>query len=142
MRKYVRTNLRLLCVTQLYTLTFVIVPPLFYICTYDIHFLQHSTLIMLLFVPLNQFLLHPRYSRKSSNTLPSDQFHQATSAMLLFQTMLSQDTNCFYALATNYVLSGRSFSEMCEHNASVAKDFGKSNVSKFKYILVRCSYRE
>lgn len=49
--------------------------------------------------------------------------------MLLFQTMLYQDTNCFYALATNYMLSGRSFSEMCEHNAAVAKDFGKSNVS-------------
>ncbi|KAK9751528.1 WD domain, G-beta repeat [Popillia japonica] len=79
--------------------------------------------------------------RKSSNTLSNDQFHQATSAMLLFQTMLYQDTNCFYALATNYMLSGRSFSEMCEHNAAVAKDFGKSNVCVI-WRIIKTMYSE
>ncbi|KAK9718746.1 hypothetical protein QE152_g23032 [Popillia japonica] len=33
-----------------------------------------------------------------------------------------QDTNSFYALATNYMLSGGSFSEIHEHNAAISDD--------------------
>ncbi|XP_018335579.1 GATOR complex protein WDR24 [Agrilus planipennis] len=78
--------------------------------------------------------------RKNSNTLSSDQFHQASSQLSQFMCVLSQDMKCFCNLAKNYLITGQSFSELCEHNANVAKQFGKHQVSLVWQILrILCS---
>uniref|UniRef100_A0A1Y1LB70 GATOR2 complex protein WDR24 n=2 Tax=Photinus pyralis TaxID=7054 RepID=A0A1Y1LB70_PHOPY len=77
------------------------------------------------------------FIRKSSSTnlTTSDQFHQASSTVHQFKTHLTQETKCFYSLASNYMMSGKSVSEMCEHNATVAQEHGKNYVSTVWRIL-------
>jgi hypothetical protein len=70
--------------------------------------------------------------RKTSTTQPPDQFHLASSLMHQF-TLPSHDdrseSEVFIGLANNYVMHGRSLSEMCEHNWAVAKQYGKEQVA-------------
>ncbi|KAF5296732.1 hypothetical protein FQR65_LT10168 [Abscondita terminalis] len=74
--------------------------------------------------------------KSSSATLnTSEQFHQASSTLHQFKTQSTQEPKCFYSLALSYLLSGRSLSDMCEHNATVAQEHGKSYVSTVWRIL-------
>lgn len=69
-------------------------------------------------------------SRKTSTTtMVGDQFHQASSIFQEFRSPLWRETDHFIYLATRYKLTGQSFSDICEHNAAVAKECGKNNVS-------------
>ncbi|XP_044271447.1 GATOR complex protein WDR24 [Tribolium madens] len=69
--------------------------------------------------------------RKTSTTQSPDLFHLASS--LMHQFTLSNENKCeseiFIGLAKNYILSGRSLSEMCEHNSAVANKYGKNQIS-------------
>lgn len=66
-------------------------------------------------------------SRKASPS--GDQFHVASSALHRFANALSKDHNFFYVCAQRYVLSGRSLADMCDHNAAVTQELGKSQIS-------------
>lgn len=66
--------------------------------------------------------------RKSSNTQTVDQFHLASSMLHQFSTVHNTESIGFIGLAQNYVLSGRSLSEMCDHNSAVAKEYGNLQV--------------
>ncbi|XP_022917684.1 GATOR2 complex protein WDR24 isoform X2 [Onthophagus taurus] len=91
---------------------------------------NHGEIIFAYRIPINNtFSKQPGLIRKSSNTISNDQFHQASSAIHQFNIVTCQDQHSFYDLAKNYILTGRSFSEICEHNSSIAKEYGKNNVS-------------
>lgn len=71
-------------------------------------------------------------SRKISATQTLDQFHLASSTIQQFDYINkfdNQESETFLMLAKNYVLSGRSVSELCEHNSAVAQEYGKPHVS-------------
>ncbi|XP_019871139.2 GATOR complex protein WDR24 isoform X2 [Aethina tumida] len=71
--------------------------------------------------------------RKISTTQSFDTFHQASSTLQQFMASNHHDhlseSELFVKLAKNYILTGRSVSEMCEHNAAVAREYGKSYMS-------------
>lgn len=70
--------------------------------------------------------------RKISTSQTIDQFHQASSTLLQFayiNKLDHQESQIFLTLAKHYVLSGRSVSELCEHNSAVAREYGKPHVS-------------
>ncbi|XP_056635992.1 GATOR complex protein WDR24 isoform X2 [Diorhabda sublineata] len=70
--------------------------------------------------------------RKISMTQAIDQFHHASSMLQHFShvnEMANYESESILALSKNYVLSGRSISEMCEHNSVVAREFGKPHLS-------------
>lgn len=76
---------------------------------------------------LNSSKLHGLInSRKPSPS--SDQFHIASSSMHRFANHLSKEHNFFYVCAQKYILSGRSLADMCDHNASISQEFGKSQI--------------
>lgn len=80
--------------------------------------------------------------RKSSTSTISDQFHQSASVLHQFtHVSVCNDLSSFEFLAKNYILYGRSFPEMCEHNAAVAKECGKSNISTI-WKIVNTMYGE
>lgn len=71
--------------------------------------------------------------RKISASQTMDQFHLASSTLQQFAYINKidhQESQIFLTLAKNYVLSGRSVSELCEHNSAVAREYGKPHVSK------------
>ncbi|KAJ8966640.1 hypothetical protein NQ314_003407, partial [Rhamnusium bicolor] len=83
-------------------------------------------------------------SRKISTTQSIDQFHQASSLLLQFthiNRIQKQESDNFLALAKNYVLHGRSVSELCEHNSAVAREFGKSHISVI-WKIIKTMYGE
>ncbi|KAJ8910391.1 hypothetical protein NQ315_003512 [Exocentrus adspersus] len=70
--------------------------------------------------------------RKISTSQSADQFHQASSVLLQFKHVnyiQNQESDSFLALAKNYLLHGRSISELCEHNSAVAQKFGRPHIS-------------
>lgn len=66
------------------------------------------------------------FFRKPS--INSDNFHDASSSLHNFTNNKSVP-NAFYKCATQYILHGKSLTEMCDHNANVAKSLGKNHVS-------------
>lgn len=72
--------------------------------------------------------------RKSSTSVPPDYFHQTASILQYFTKNIQeiQESDKFLYFAKNYVLNGRTLSEMCDHNAAVAMDCGKASVSNFR----------
>lgn len=88
--------------------------------------------------------------RKISTTQSFDTFHQASSTLQQFMASNHHDhlseSELFVKLAKNYILTGRSVSEMCEHNAAVAREYGKSYVTPhyhciatvIKFLVFRC----
>ncbi|KAE8744591.1 hypothetical protein FOCC_FOCC008720 [Frankliniella occidentalis] len=67
------------------------------------------------------------YLRKSH--LTSEQFCQATSSMHLYSVKAVRETRWFVESARRYILNGRSLAEMCDHNAGVARELGRHQVS-------------
>lgn len=67
------------------------------------------------------------YLRKTH--LTSEQFCQATSSMHLYSVKAIRETRWMVESARRYLLSGRSLAEMCDHNAGVARDLGRHQVS-------------
>ncbi|CAG9865072.1 unnamed protein product [Phyllotreta striolata] len=70
--------------------------------------------------------------RKISTTQPIDQFHDASSTLhhiTYVNEAVNDESQNFIALAKNYVLHGRSISELCEHNSTVAREFGKPHIA-------------
>lgn len=66
-----------------------------------------------------------------------DHFHLASSTLQQFAYINKidhQESQIFLTLARNYVLGGRSVSELCEHNAAVAREYGKPHVSKESFL--------
>ncbi|XP_030761765.1 GATOR complex protein WDR24 [Sitophilus oryzae] len=69
--------------------------------------------------------------RKTSTTQAVDNFHQASSCIYAFRPTNSEteESSVFLDLAKNYVLCGRTVSELCERNSAIAKQFGKHDVA-------------
>ncbi|XP_060528349.1 GATOR complex protein WDR24 isoform X2 [Cylas formicarius] len=70
--------------------------------------------------------------RKTSTSQTADTFHQAVSNMFEFKRSNCKNGDealtCL-GLAKNYLLHGRSVSELCEHNSAVARQFGKDEIA-------------
>lgn len=75
----------------------------------------------------NFILIYSVLFRKTS--INSDNFHQASSSLHRFVNKDTSQTSAFYSCATKYILQGKSLTEMCEHNANVAKEVKKHHVS-------------
>ncbi|XP_013785555.1 GATOR complex protein WDR24-like isoform X1 [Limulus polyphemus] len=77
----------------------------------------------------------PVFFRKHPSA--SDQFRSAVSSIFVFKNdgdkFLSM--TWFIESARRYILSGRSFAELCEHNASVASDLQRPHVAQTWRIL-------
>ncbi|XP_034247660.1 GATOR complex protein WDR24 [Thrips palmi] len=67
------------------------------------------------------------YLRKSH--LTSEQFCQATSSMHLYSMKAVRENRWMVESARRYILNGRSLAEMCDHNAAVARELGRHQVS-------------
>ncbi|XP_059470417.1 GATOR complex protein WDR24 [Neocloeon triangulifer] len=61
--------------------------------------------------------------------LHSDQFCQVTSSMHTFVSKAQKEVKCFLECAKRYQLSGKPLAELCDHNAAVAKQLGRHQVS-------------
>lgn len=61
--------------------------------------------------------------------LHSEQFCQASSVMHRFLCKSPRETQCFHECARRYILTGRPFADICDHNAAVAKDLNRHHVS-------------
>ncbi|CAH1984863.1 unnamed protein product [Acanthoscelides obtectus] len=84
------------------------------------------------------------FMRKISTSQAIDQFHLAASALTSFRLScdVTDDTEQqFAALAKNYMLHGRSVSELCERNSAVAREFGKPHISVI-WKIVKTMYGE
>ncbi|KAG5887490.1 hypothetical protein JTB14_023676 [Gonioctena quinquepunctata] len=82
--------------------------------------------------------------RKISTTQAVDQFHQASSNLHHFfqrTKTAGQESHNLLALAKNYVLHGRTISELCEHNSAVAREFGKPHISVI-WKIIKTMYGE
>ncbi|KAL3269120.1 hypothetical protein HHI36_008201 [Cryptolaemus montrouzieri] len=81
--------------------------------------------------------------RKSSTSVPPDHFHQAASLLqnYLKNTQQNQESKTFLCFAKNYILSGRSLSEMCDHNAAVAIEYGKLPIATI-WRIIKIMYGE
>lgn len=86
----------------------------------------------------SSFITGGKQQRIKQQTV-NDQFHLAKSALINYtakpqttakdvSNTLLKDFVAFHGCAKEYVLSGGTLAEMCEHNAAVAKRYGKSNV--------------
>lgn len=87
-----------------------------------------------------ELLLH-FYSRQKPTAPTTEPFHVAVSTLQNFyansqssplkefdRTNLQKDYAFLRACAREYILSGKPFPEMCDHNATVAKSNGKPDV--------------
>lgn len=85
-------------------------------------------------VPMNNNSFRNNFGRKiSMSNGTTEQFHLASSVLQQFNnitTLQTEEISSFCSLAANYVLNGHSLSEICEHNAVIAKKHGKFHVSK------------
>lgn len=81
--------------------------------------------------------------RKVSTTQAVDTFHQASSTLYTFRpnNVELQESSVFLSLAKNYVLHGRSVSELCERNSAVAKQLGKNDIA-VTWKIVKTMYGE
>lgn len=84
--------------------------------------------------------------RKTSITIPPDQFHQVASLVQNFmQKPLKNkeldEATVFLHFAQNYLLSGRSLSEICDHNAAIAQEYGRTHIS-IVWKLIKTMYGE
>ncbi|PNF34616.1 WD repeat-containing protein 24 [Cryptotermes secundus] len=61
--------------------------------------------------------------------LHSEQFCQASSVMHRFLCKTPRETQCFHECARRYILTGRPLTDICDHNAAVAKDLNRHHVS-------------
>jgi hypothetical protein len=59
----------------------------------------------------------------------SEQFCQANSVMHRFLCKSPRETQCFHECARRYILTGRPLADICDHNATVAKDLNRHHVS-------------
>ncbi|CAB3365150.1 Hypothetical predicted protein [Cloeon dipterum] len=59
----------------------------------------------------------------------SDQFCSVTSSMHTFLSKAQKEVKCFLECARRYQLSGKPLAELCDHNAAVAKQLGRHQVS-------------
>jgi hypothetical protein len=91
-------------------------------------------------------------TRKTPTSSSSTEFHIAKSLLLYYRTKpqqsnmkdvtktsLLKDYTAFRGCALEYILKGSNLSDICDHNANVAKKFGKTNVS-FLWNLVKQLY--
>lgn len=80
--------------------------------------------------------VNPSRSAKISNLLRkgaaqlshSEQFCQALSSMQQFTCKEPKETHWFRECARRYILTGRSLADICDHNASVAKELKRQHV--------------
>ncbi|XP_050310799.1 GATOR complex protein WDR24 [Anthonomus grandis grandis] len=81
--------------------------------------------------------------RKISTTQTIDSFHLAASCLYDFNpnNVEEHESSIFLRLAKNYVLHGRSVSELCERNAVVAEELGKSDVA-VTWRIIKTMYGE
>ncbi|KAH1017458.1 GATOR complex protein WDR24 isoform X1 [Dendroctonus ponderosae] len=81
--------------------------------------------------------------RKISTSQAVDTFHQAASHTYNFNpnNVEQQESSVFLKLANNYLLHGRSVSELCERNATVAMELGKNDVS-VSWNIIKIMYAE
>lgn len=80
----------------------------------------------------NNSFLRNNFGRKTSPSNGTEHFHLASSALQHFikiNCLQTEEISSFCSLAVNYVLNGHSLSEICEHNAVVARKHGKFHVS-------------
>ncbi|CAH0389675.1 unnamed protein product [Bemisia tabaci] len=65
------------------------------------------------------------------NAATSDDFVNANSSLSYFKksNLGLKGDNAFLLCAQRYLLTGRPLADLCDHNAAVAKDLGKTNVS-------------
>ncbi|XP_066997844.1 GATOR2 complex protein WDR24 isoform X2 [Anabrus simplex] len=81
--------------------------------------------------------IHPIRTPKFSNLLRkspgptshSEQFCHAVSTLHRFTCKIPRESYWFQECARRYILSGRSLADICDHNAAVAKDLGRQQVS-------------
>ncbi|XP_075228783.1 WD repeat domain 24 isoform X2 [Lycorma delicatula] len=66
-------------------------------------------------------------TRRATNS--SDEFVQSSSSMHWYNKKVNYETDWFLGCATRYMLSGRPLADLCDHNAAVAKEFGRITVS-------------
>lgn len=59
----------------------------------------------------------------------SEQFCQVNSVMHRFLSKNPREMRCFHECARRYILTGRPLSDICDHNAAVAKDLNRQHVS-------------
>lgn len=86
-------------------------------------------------VPVNNnSFLRNNFGRKTSpSNNGTEHFHLASSVLQQFDKiscLQTEEINSFCSLAANYVLSGHSLSEICEHNAAIARKYGKFHVKQ------------
>ncbi|KAK9890774.1 hypothetical protein WA026_012119 [Henosepilachna vigintioctopunctata] len=81
--------------------------------------------------------------RKSSTSVVPDHFHQAASLLQYYvkNVQQRQESEAFLCFAKNYALTGRSLSEMCDHNAAVAMECGKKPISTI-WKMIKTMYGE
>lgn len=80
----------------------------------------------------NNSFLRNNFGRKTSPSNGTEHFHLASSVLQQFNkinSLQTEEISSFCSLAANYVLSGHSLSEICEHNAVIARKHGKYHVS-------------
>lgn len=102
--------------------------------TGDIQFSYKAKNIITTSVPQStrtSFISTGKQQRIKQQTV-NDQFHLAKSCLINYtskqQSTLYKDFNSFHGCAREYILSGKSLTEMCEHNSQIARHYGKSNV--------------
>ncbi|CAH1154060.1 unnamed protein product [Phaedon cochleariae] len=82
--------------------------------------------------------------RKISTSQSIDQFHQASSILQnysMIKDIANQESHILLSLAKNYILQGRSISELCEHNSAVAREFKKPHISVI-WKIIKTMYGE
>ncbi|CAH0555579.1 unnamed protein product [Brassicogethes aeneus] len=99
----------------------------------EVLFAQKVPIVVTSTVTSNPITKATSMMRKISNTQSFDTFHQASSTLQEFTGINKgstqphdADSELFVNLAKKYVLQGRSVSEVCDHNAAVAREYGKS----------------
>ncbi|CAD7087465.1 unnamed protein product [Hermetia illucens] len=82
-------------------------------------------------------------SQKSKAPVEKDQFHLAQSQLYAFtmhplntayggdsnKPIMLKDFECFIGCAKEYILNGKKLSDICEHNASISKKYGKHSAA-------------
>ncbi|RZF40833.1 hypothetical protein LSTR_LSTR003343 [Laodelphax striatellus] len=69
----------------------------------------------------------PGNSKRSDQS--SDEFVQASSHMHWYNKKMNYENIWFLGCASQYMLSGRPLPDLCDHNASVAENLGRTTVS-------------
>ncbi|CAG2060264.1 unnamed protein product, partial [Timema podura] len=59
----------------------------------------------------------------------NEKFYHSSSLMHRFTTKNSREVHNIEECARRYIITGRPLPEMCDHNAAVAKDMGRNQIS-------------